>query len=133
MCHQAVVYRRASLGRFGCFSTSYRAAGDYDYHLRCYVAGARARFVPDIVVNYDMGGGSNDVVTVFSEFKRAQRHYRHALPAWVNCVNEVLRPAEYGRILVMRSLAATGIGRRLRPLWARLNRGLRRSPTPPAS
>jgi glycosyltransferase involved in cell wall biosynthesis len=38
MYHQGVVYRRASLSRVGRFSTAYRAAGDYDYHIRCYVA-----------------------------------------------------------------------------------------------
>lgn len=125
MCHQAVVYRKSSLERVGPFSTSYRAAGDYDFHLRCYIAGARARFIPDVVVNYDMSGGSNDVLTVFSEFKLAQRRHRRALPAWVNCVNEVVRPVEYARMSTMRRLAATWIGASLRPVWATVNRGLR--------
>lgn len=125
MCHQAVVYRRSSLDRVGMFSTACRAASDYDYHIRCYVAGLRGRFTTVPVVDYDMGGGSNDVVTVFAEFKRIQRSHRGALPAWVNGLNEIVRTVEYGRILTLRTLAATPMGSRLRPAWTKLNRWVR--------
>ncbi len=125
MCHQAVLYRRASFARIGPFSTAYRATGDYDYHIRCYVAGLAGRFTTDLLVDYDMEGGSNEIVTVFREFKRIQRSHRGALPAWVNGVNEIVRPLEYGRILTLRTLAATRLGAGLRPLWAKLNRWLR--------
>jgi hypothetical protein len=117
--HQAVIYRRASLGRIGPFSTAYRVAGDYDYHIRCYVAGLRARFTADVLVDYDMCGGSNDVITAFQEFKRIHRAHRAALPLWVTCVNEIVRGAEYGRISALRRLSATRFGARLRPLWAK--------------
>jgi hypothetical protein len=125
LCHQAVVYRRASLARIGAFSTAYQVAGDYEFHIRCYVAGLRAQFTSEVVVDYDMGGGSNDVALVFGEFKRAQRAHRRDLPTWVNWGNELLRTAEFGRMAIMRASAATGPGRRLRPLWAKLNRRLR--------
>ena len=129
--HQAVIYRRASLARIGPFSTAYRVAGDYDYHVRCYAAGLRARFTADVLVDYDMGGGSNDVVTAFREFKRIHRAHRDVLPAWVNCANEIVRGAEYARIVTLRTLSATGLGARLRPLWAKANRWLRHRGTPP--
>jgi GT2 family glycosyltransferase len=125
LCHQAVIYRRASLARIGSFSTEYLVAGDYDFHIRCYIAGFRARFTSDVLVDYDMGGGSNDVGLVFGEFKRAQRRHRRDLPSWVNCGNELLRAVEFGRMAAMRASAATGPGRRLRPIWAKLNRHLR--------
>lgn len=133
MYHQAVVYRRASLARIGPFSTAYRAASDYDFHVRCYVAGLRGRFTDDVPVDYDMGGGSNDVGTVFREFKRIQRSHRDELPAWVNCANEIVRRVEYARILTLRTLSATRLGAGLRPTWATLNRRLRRRGIRPAS
>ena len=126
MYHQAVVYRRASLARIGPFSTAYRTASDYDFHVRCYVAGLRGVFTSDVPVDYDMGGGSNDVVTVFTEFKQIQRSHRDELPAWVNWLNETVRSVEYWRILTLRALSATRLGAGLRPAWATLNRRLRR-------
>ena len=125
MCQQAVIYRRASLERVGTFSTAYRATGDYDFHIRCYVTGLRGRFTTELLVDYDMGGGSNDIVPVFAELKRIQRSHRKALPLWVNGLNEVVRTFEHARILTLRGLAATPIGGRLRPVWARLNRWVR--------
>ena len=130
ICHQAVVYRRAALARVGPFSTAYRAAGDYDYHVRCYVAGLRGRFTADVLVDYDMGGGSNDVVTVFREFKQIQRAHSADLPAWVNCANEIIRCVEYGRILTLRKLSTTRVGASLRPVWTKVNRRLREHPPP---
>jgi putative colanic acid biosynthesis glycosyltransferase len=123
--HQAVIYRRATLRRMGAFSTAYRAAEDYDYHLRCYLAGLCGRFTADILVDYDMSGGSNDLDTVFGEFKRIQRAHRAALPAWVNVANEIVRRIEYGRIRALRTLSTTAVGGRLRPLWTKANRWLR--------
>jgi hypothetical protein len=125
MCHQAVIYRRSSLDRVGTFSTAYRVAGDYDYHIRCYLAGLRGRFTTAPVVDYDMGGGSNDAATAFAEFKQIQRSFRGALPAWVSSLNEIVRTVEYHRILIMRTLAGTAMGSRLRPTWATLNRWMR--------
>jgi hypothetical protein len=129
MCHQAVVYRRSSLARIGPFSTAYRVAGDYDFHIRCYIAGLRGRFTTDPLVDYDMEGGSNDVATVFREFKQAQRAHRDRLPAWVTWANEIVRTIEYARMLAMRILAATRLGAQLRPFWAMLNRWLRTKKT----
>jgi glycosyl transferase family 2 len=130
MCHQAVIYRRSCLAGIGPFSTAYRVAGDYDLHIRCYIAGWRGRFTTDAFVDYDMHGGSNDTATVFGEFKLAQRAHRDRLPRWVRWANEIVRRVEYTRMLVMRTLAATPSGARLRPLWAMLNRWLRSRKTP---
>ena len=125
MCQQAIVYRRDSLERVGAFSTEYRVTGDYDFHLRCLVAGLRGRFTSEPMVNYDMGGGSNNVAVAFAEFKQIQRAQRAALPMWVVGANELVRTVEYGRIRVLRILAATRLGRRLRPAWAKFRRAAR--------
>jgi glycosyltransferase involved in cell wall biosynthesis len=124
--HQAVVYRRTSLARIGSFSTAYRTSADYDYHVRCFVAGLRGRFTADVLVNYDMGGGSNDVAMVFSELKHIQRSHRGELRPWVNWANEIVRTVEYVRILTLRKLSATPLGASLRVVWAKLNRSLRK-------
>jgi glycosyltransferase involved in cell wall biosynthesis len=129
ICHQAVIYRRSSMTRVGLFWTAPRVAGDYDYHVRCYLAGLRGRFTTDVLVNYDMAGGSNDIVTVFTEFRQIQRLHADALPAAVNWVNEIVRTAEYARIRSLRRLAATPIGASLRPSWATLNRWFRTGKT----
>jgi Glycosyl transferase family 2 len=131
MCHQAVIYRRSSLGRVGLFSTAYRVAGDYDYHIRCYLAGLQARFTDDVLVNYDMAGGSNDMATVFREFRQSQRSHQKVFPVWVNAANEIVRGVEYGRMVTFRTLAATRLGSSVRPVWARLNRWVRANATPP--
>lgn len=125
--HQAVLYRRASLDRVGSFSTAYGTAGDYDYHVRCYVAGLRGRFTGDMLVDYDMGGVSSDVGTVFEQLKEIQRSHRAELPGWVNWANEIVRNAEHARIVAMRTLSATRLGASLRPAWTTLNRWLRES------
>jgi hypothetical protein len=113
----------------GLFSTAQRVARDYDYHVRCYLAGLRGRFTTDVLVNYDMTGGSNDIVTLFREFRQIQRSHSDALPTAVNWVNEIVRPAEYARMRSLRRLAATPIGASLRPSWATLNRWLRTGKT----
>jgi glycosyltransferase involved in cell wall biosynthesis len=127
--HQAVVYRRPALTRIGPFSTAYRVAGDYDHHICGYVAGLRGRFTADVLVDYDMGGGSNDVIAVFREFKQIQRAHADELPTWVNWGNEIVRHVEYARILAQRRLSATRLGAYLRPSWAKLNRWLRQRRT----
>jgi hypothetical protein len=120
-----VVYRRTSwLG--SVLSTAYHTSADYDYHVRCFVAGLRGRFTANVLVNYDMGGGSNDVATVFGELKHIQRSHRDELRPWVNWANEIVRTFEYVRILLLRKLSATPFGASLRVVWAKLNRSLRK-------
>jgi hypothetical protein len=114
------------LARIGSFSTAYRASADYDYHVRCFVAGLRGRFTADVLVNYDMGGASSDVARVFGEFKQIQRSHRDELRPWVNWANEIIRTLEYVRILMLRRLSATPLGTSLRVVWAKLNRSLRK-------
>ena len=125
MYHQAVLYRRASLARIGPFSTAYLRATDYDFHIRCYVAELRGKFRGEVLVDYDMGGGSNDVVAVFRELKQIQRSHRGELPTWLCWLNEIVRSLEYERILSLRRLSATRLGARIRPVWEKLNRRLR--------
>ena len=122
MYHQAVVYRRASIMRVGPYSPSYTLAGDYDFHLRCYLAGLRGRFLADILSAYDMTGGSTDVVRVFQEIREIHRSHMAHLPSWVNWANEVVRTVEYRRIRLLRRLSQTKPGARLRPLWWKLKR-----------
>jgi hypothetical protein len=74
------------------------------------------------MVNYDMGGGSNNIIAAFAEFKHIHHAQRAALPMWVVGANEVVRTVEYGRIRTLRMLAATRFGRRLRPAWAKFRR-----------
>ena len=122
MYHQGVVYRRAALTRVGLYSTSYHVAGDYDFHLRCYLAGLRGQFLGTVLVDYDMTGGSSKVTQVFQEIKDIHRSHRAHLPRWVNWAHEIVRGFEYRRVLLFRTLSATAVGTALRPLWWWLKR-----------
>lgn len=121
MYHQTVIYRRTSVAALGEYS-GYRVASDYDYHVRAYASGLRWRRVPDVLVDYDMTGGSSDPAVAFEELRRIHRANRPRLPAWVNRGNEVIRTLEYFRISAFRGLSATRLGARLRPLWWGLRR-----------
>jgi GT2 family glycosyltransferase len=125
MCHQATIYRRQALERVGPYPVAFDVAGDYEFHLRCYLAGLRARFVADVIVDYDVEGKSCDVVATFRQLKAIQRAHAGALPRWVRWANEVIRAIEYGRIVGLRRLSATPVGAALRPAWVRLNRRVR--------
>jgi hypothetical protein len=123
MYHQAVVYRRASVARLGEYSPAYRMTSDYDCHVRAYAAGLEWRRVREVVVDYDMSGGSSDVAAAFGELRRIHRANRGRLPAWVNRGNDVVRTLEFLRISALRRISATRAGVSLRPLWWRLRRG----------
>jgi hypothetical protein len=122
MCHQAVLYRREAFARVGPYATVYTIGGDYEYHVRCYLAGLSAQFLNEILVDYDTSGRSSDVRTSFTEVEAIHRAYRARLPNWVNWANEVIRREEYLRIRVLRRVAAGRLGSQLRPAWYRLNR-----------
>jgi glycosyltransferase involved in cell wall biosynthesis len=122
MCHQAMISRREALQRVGVFRTDYEATGDYEYAIRCYLAGLRARFIDDVLVDYDMGGASSDVASVFGQFREIQKLHRERFPRWVRWANEIIRRVEYGRVGLFRRLSATRAGAVLRPLWWRANR-----------
>lgn len=58
LCHQAVFARRRVFERFGRFNLDYRINADYDWLLRVFRGGARVRYLPRAIVNYDAGGQS---------------------------------------------------------------------------
>jgi glycosyltransferase involved in cell wall biosynthesis len=125
ICHQATIYRRRVFDTVGPYALAFDATGDYEHHLRCYLAGLRAAFAGDLIATYDVEGGSNDVVAVFRQVKAIQRLHGAALPGWVRGANEIIRPLEYWRIRGLRRLARTRLGSVARRIWVRVHRWAR--------
>jgi len=122
LCHQAMILRRDALALVGPFRTDYGATGDYEYHIQCYLAGLRARFIADILADYDTSGVSSDVTTAFKQFREIQLLHRARFPWWVNWAHGIIWWIEYGRVRLLRRFSATRPGAALHPLWWRANR-----------
>jgi glycosyltransferase involved in cell wall biosynthesis len=118
VCHQAVVYRREELERFGPYSTDLKIAADYELHLKAYLAGARALFVDGNLASYDRGGRSDDYRAAFAEFERVQERLASSTPLWLRAANGVFRPLERSRVAAMKLLVKSPLGSALRKAWA---------------
>ena len=122
ICHQAVLYRRSEFQKLGNFSTEFKIASDYDHLYRSFVSGAKAVFLSDVLVEYDMSGTSQTYVASFSEFWQVQKQHSKELPFWMRVVNPVVWGSEFGRVSIIKVLAASPLSGVLRPLWIKLKR-----------
>lgn len=57
--HPALFLRRRVYETVGAFDLGYRIAADYDFILRAFSAGIRARYLPEVLVKMRLGGVSN--------------------------------------------------------------------------
>ena len=57
--HPACFVRRAAYDRWGRFDTRYSIAADYDFLLRCYLGGARFKYVDRVLASFAHGGASS--------------------------------------------------------------------------
>jgi glycosyltransferase involved in cell wall biosynthesis len=123
--HPGCFVSRAAYQRLGTFDTRYRFAADYDFVLRCHLAGAR--FVPlnRLVARFEGGGLSSGSF----ETRRRELYHIHSrqlgrpYAAWVQA--KVL--AEFGL-----SKARSGVGKALlgADRYERLRRRWREASTP---
>lgn len=124
ICHQALLYAREVFRKVGAFDLSYRLAADYDHHLRCALAHIPYEVEKGALVDYDMGGLSSNVESVFAEFRAVHRKHADALGAAGSAGFSFLRFWEWNRIRLFRRLAQSPIGSALRSIWYALKRGL---------
>lgn len=57
--HPSCFVPRAVYNRVGLFSTGFRLAMDYEFLLRCHLAGVRFHFLDEVIVNHASGGASS--------------------------------------------------------------------------
>ncbi|MBI3180828.1 MAG: glycosyltransferase [Myxococcales bacterium] len=126
LCHQGIVYRRVALGRVGPFSTEYLIASDYHHHLRCLAAGCRALCIRRPLVDFELGGASDDHRRSMAECRQVARSLRRELPRPFYLSHLVALEAEAARVRLVKAVAQSPFSPLLRPLWLSLNRGVRR-------
>lgn len=122
LCHQSMIYRRRVFDRVGGFSESYRSAADYEHHLRCLAAQVNARCLREELVEFEMGGTSDQIRQSLRECRQVARSLRGVLPARTWVAHRVLSEVEAVRVRVVRGIGESAAGSRLKPLWHALNR-----------
>lgn len=78
IAHQATLLRRDALERFGAYSLDYRIQGDFEYWVRLQQAGARFRFIDDVLAGFVYDGVSSRR----SNFLRAEAERRSVLRSY---------------------------------------------------
>jgi glycosyltransferase involved in cell wall biosynthesis len=73
ICHQALISRYSMFERMGAFDTKYKVGGDVDWIYRVYKGGARFKYVPIPICNYEGGGASSDYRLCSAEISRFRR------------------------------------------------------------
>lgn len=118
LCHQAMLYRRATFAGAGPFATDLRLASDYEHHLRLALRGTPAEFVRQPLVEYDLDGASSDVERAFAEFDRVHERLAADLGPARSAELERLRAAAHRHVRwIKRVRALPGLGAALAPLW----------------
>lgn len=80
MQHQAIFVQRRLHGEIGLYSTDYKIAADYDFLLKCFLAGKNAKFIFCIVASFSRTGISNsDKMAHVSVLECYQILYRNGL------------------------------------------------------
>lgn len=100
LCHQVVFARRRVFERFGRFNPEYRINADYDWMLRVFRGGARVRYLPRPIVNYDAGGQSATNLA-FTRAERMQVRLQYS-------TQSAYRVGEFGFRLRRKVLAKMG-------------------------
>jgi glycosyltransferase involved in cell wall biosynthesis len=117
LCHQGIIYRRSVFSRLGTFSQSYKLAGDYEHHFRCYFATLKTLTLPLIIAEYDRDGRSDNFKPVVREFRRIWKSYRKKLGVKLAIENEVFAFANYLKLRLMKSILIRPFSKRLKSIW----------------
>ncbi len=88
--HPTMFVKKSIYDSMGCYSTEYRISSDYDFVLRCYMAGLRFKHISHILANFSLGGiSSKDLVLCKKETQDILK--KHIDDFSLNrCFNEML-------------------------------------------
>jgi hypothetical protein len=117
ICQQAALYRRTELLRVGEFTSQYQIAGDYEHHLRCYLAGLRAVCCNERLVEYDLHGVSTNWRVALHEFRQVLAQFKGRLPRAFYWQSRVGTQCELVRLWTVKGLAGSPVAGVLQPLW----------------
>ena len=122
LCHQGIIYRQSVFDRLGTFSENYKLVGDYEHHLRCYIAKVKTAVLPLIIAEYDRDGRSDNFKPVYREFRRVWKTYRNKLGIRLALENEAFTFAHYLKLILMKSALTRPFSNGLKNIWYSLNR-----------
>lgn len=113
--HPSVVCRRTVYERYGLYRTDLRIAMDYEWLLRCHLAGVRGTYTPDITSHMDGGGISNKAGRQsLAEVREISRLYGYPTSlAWIRFVARITRLR--ARLLIEQRIS-TGMASQVRSL-----------------
>lgn len=117
VCHQAVLYRLSSARRVGEYSARWKFAGDYEHHLRSYLAGLKVESAPERIVRYDMDGSSSQYAKVMREFRDVQKSLAVRLGPILSFRMAALFWKESVRIRIVKGLSQSVFAGALGPIW----------------
>jgi glycosyltransferase involved in cell wall biosynthesis len=117
VCQQAVMYRRSAMLNVGEFSSQYPIAGDYEHHLRCYLAGLRVVCCNERLVEYDLEGISTNWRQALAEFRDVLAQFNGRLPRSFYWQSVVGAQFEFLRLWTVKGLAGSPLAGVLQPLW----------------
>jgi glycosyltransferase involved in cell wall biosynthesis len=119
LCHQGVIYRKSVFTRVGLYSETYKLAGDYEHHLRCFFQGVTSNFSKIIIAEFDRDGRSDTFEKVFSEYKKIWEVYRPKFSTSMTLRNKALGLAHLTKLRLMRSSFIKPVSKPLKKLWYR--------------
>lgn len=123
ICQQGVLYRAESVRAVGEFKTTYRIAGDYEFHLRCLAAGLRASCADERLVSYDMDGlSSTNWRQTLDEIDAVLDALSDTLPPTFVWPARVAARLERLRLVAIKRAASSPFETLLRPAWVAWNR-----------
>lgn len=114
---QALIYRRRSLLEIGPFSLKYRISADYAHHLLAFFAGQTAVRIPRVLIRFNMEGISSDWWTSIREYWIISADLRGRFSPILLSRQFAVLALETARLVILKSLAASPLADRLRPLW----------------
>ncbi len=117
VCHQALVYRRQVFERLGLYREEYKLAADYEHHLRAELAGLPTVILPEILVQYDLGGRSDNYDRVFAEFRGIHASLEKERSLGAQCLHLLVMYLEWFRVAIFKKLGKTQWAKPLKALW----------------
>ncbi len=122
LCHQGIIYRRSVFDCVGFYDVSYKLAGDYEHHFKCFFNGMKAGVFAGAIAQYDRDGRSDNFREVFGEYRRVWSKWSSNLGKQMYFQNIFIGKVYFFRSELMKSKLLYPISGQLKKLWYRMNR-----------
>jgi glycosyltransferase involved in cell wall biosynthesis len=122
LCHQGIIYKRSVFERVGFYDVTYKLAGDYEHHFKCYFHGMKFGVFDKPLAQYDRDGRSDNFKEVFREYRRVWSKFSSKLGKQMYLQNILVGKAYFFRSKLMKSKLLSPVAAPLKKIWYRLNR-----------